>query len=65
MDGPRDCHAEQNKKDKHMLSLICRIFLKNGTNELIYKTVTGVEKTMLWLPRGKGARRINWDAGTM
>ena len=39
IDGPRDCHTEWSKsdKDKYHISLICGI-LKNGTNELIYKT---------------------------
>ena len=39
MDGPRDCHTELSKldKDKYHTSFICGI-LKNGTNELIYKT---------------------------
>ena len=29
--------VSQTEKDKHMISLICRIW-KNDTNELIYKT---------------------------
>ena len=31
--------VSQKEKDKYMISLICGI-LKNGTNELIYKTET-------------------------
>ena len=31
--------VSQTKKDKyHIISLMCRIFLKNDTNKLIYKT---------------------------
>ena len=40
MDGRGDCHTEWSKSEKdkyHMISLVCGI-LKNGTNELIYKT---------------------------
>ena len=41
-DGPRHYHTSevsQTKKDKYqMISLICRIFKKNDTNDLIYKT---------------------------
>ena len=35
--------------------------LKNGTNELIYKTEieSQMQKTKLWLPREK--REINWE----
>ena len=44
-------------KDKyHMILLICVIFLKNDTNEFIYKTETDsqAQKTNLWLPKGDG-----------
>ena len=41
MDGPRDYHTKWSKSDREqqisMISLTCGI-LKNGTNELIYKT---------------------------
>ena len=30
--------VSQTEKDKYMISLTCEIFLKKGTNELIYKT---------------------------
>ena len=43
----------QTEKDKyHMVSLICDI-LKNGKNELLYKTESQMYKTNLWLPRGE------------
>ena len=50
--------SEVNQKDKgkyHMISLICEI-LKNGINELIYKTEIDpqTQKTNLWLPKWKG-----------
>ena len=45
-------HTEKDKY--HILSLRCE-FLKNDTNELIYKTETDSDfKTNLWLPNGKG-----------
>ena len=50
----------------HMTSLICGI-LKNGTNELIYKTEieSQMQKTNLWLPRGESrdGGEINWETG--
>ena len=48
--------VSQAEKDKHhMISLICGI-LKNGANELIYKTEidSQTQKTNLCLPKGKG-----------
>ena len=46
----------QTEKDKyHMVSLICGI-LKNGKNELIYKTESQMYKINLWLPRGVGGK---------
>ena len=49
--------VSQTEKDKyHMISLICGIqFLKNDTNELIYKTETDLQvlKTNLLLTKGK------------
>ena len=49
-----------------MILPICGIFLKNDTNELIYKTETAsqTQKTHLWLPKGKGGGRDTlgaWD----
>ena len=72
MDGPRDSHTKWSKSDRerqisyditHMWNLI---FLKNDTNELIYKTETDSEtlKTNSWLPKGKGWGRDKlgvWD----
>ena len=61
MDGPRDCHTEwssQTEKDKyHIISIICEI-LKNGTNELFYKT-----KQTYGYQRGNGGRDKlgDWD----
>ena len=48
-----------------MISLICGI-LKNGTNELIYKTEleSPMQKTNLWLPGDKAGGGINWETGT-
>ena len=40
-DGPRDCHAESSKSDRERqitYDIACMWNLKNGTNELIYKT---------------------------
>ena len=44
-----------------MESLTCES--KKGTNEPIYKTEieSQMQKTNLWLPRGKVGRRINWE----
>ena len=66
MDGPRDYPTKWSKSDRdkyHMISLICGILKKNGTNENkmvqinIYKTDSQIQKTNLWLP--KGCRGIN------
>ena len=46
--------VSQTEKDKYcMISLVCGI-LKNGTNELIYRTEIELkmQKTILWLPGG-------------
>ena len=64
MDGLRDCHTEQNKKDKYMISLICRIFKKNGTNELTYKTEShryGRQHCGYPGERGEKDTRGGWD----
>ena len=48
--------VSQKEKDKYcVISLTCGI-LKNGTNELIYKTKIDLQtlKTNLGLPKGKG-----------
>ena len=38
--------------------------LKYDTNELIYETETGSQRTDLWLPRGRrGAGRMEWEFG--
>ena len=42
MDGPREYHTKWSKPDKdkyHMISPACGIWEKNGTNELIFKTI--------------------------
>ena len=57
--------VSQTEKDEyHMISLIHGI-LKNGTNELIYKTEieSQIQKTNLWLPGGEGGGEINWEIG--
>ena len=41
MDGPRDCRTEQSKSDRDRqisYDIIYMWNLKNGTNEVIYKT---------------------------
>ena len=51
--------VSQTEKNKyHMISLICGIYEKNDTNELIYKTETDpqTQKTNLQLPMGKWGR---------
>ena len=58
MSEPRDCHIKWSKLDTdkyHMILLICGIFTKKGTNELIYKpeAVSQIWKTNLWLLGGK------------
>ena len=56
--------VSQTEKDKYMRSLICGI-LKNGTNELIYKTetVTDVENKLMVTKRerwwGGGWYKLN------
>ena len=66
VDGPREYYPiEIRQKDKnYMISLMWNI--KNNTNECIYKTETGsqVEKTNLWLPKGRVKRgRTNYGYG--
>ena len=66
MDGPRDCPTEwsQREKDKHHITaFIHEIQKKNGTNELIYKTESQMQKTNLWLPRGKRQGGMNYETG--
>ena len=48
-----------------MMSLICRI-LKNGTNEMIYKTgtVTCAENKLMFT-RGESRGEINWELTTI
>ena len=58
--------VSQTGKDKyHMIALICGIFLKNDTIELLYKTEIEpqTENTNLWLPKVKvrGGGGINQD----
>ena len=46
-----------------MILLICGFFLKNGTNELIYRTEieSQMKKTNVWL-QGEGRDKLgNWD----
>ena len=62
MYGPRDYHT-QTEKRKLSYDII---YLKNDTNELIYKTETDsqTEKIILWFPKGKGGGRDKlgvWD----
>ena len=56
MDGPRDYHTKWSKSDKyHIILLICGMWKKNDTNELIYKTAmdSQMSKTNLQLPKRK------------
>ena len=56
----------QKEKDKyHMISLICRIWHKYGTNELIYKTETDSDiENRLVVAKGVGAGRgMDWEFG--
>ena len=52
--------VSQTEKDKYMRSLICGI-LKNGTNELIYKTepVTDVENELMVTKRERGGYKLD------
>ena len=54
-------------KTNIMISLICGIFKKNNTNELIYKIEVDsqTQKTNLWLPQGTvgSERRYNGSLG--
>jgi len=56
--------ASQKEKDKYLMISLMRGILKNGTNELIYKTETGsqTQKTSLRLPKGKEGKGSigNW-----
>jgi hypothetical protein len=44
-------------KTNVMLLLICWIWKKEHTNELIYKIDPQTQKINLWLPKGKGGKR--------
>ena len=72
MDGPGDCHTQWNKSEKDKYNtVICKIYIfkyntyilniKNGTNELIYKTESLIQKTNLQLPEVKQGGGINWE----
>ena len=56
MDGPRDYHTRKSKSGKehkyNMISLMCGIYFKNDTNELIYKTEADI-KNKLMVAKGK------------
>ena len=39
MDGPKDYHTTKT----NMISLMCEIYIKNDTNELIYKRGTDLQ----------------------
>ena len=61
MDGPRDYHTKWSKPDRERQLLYDITYtwnLKNSTNEHIYKTGTDsqIQKTNLWLPKGKVGR---------
>ena len=74
MDGPREYYTKWSKSDRERQISYdvthCRTwFLKNDTNELIYKTETVLQilKTNLWLPKGKFGGKDKsgtWDEHT-
>ena len=69
MDGPGDDHTKWSEPDRdkyHMISLICGILKKHGTDELIYKIETDSQTEImnLQLPKGNGVGRDklkDWD----
>ena len=56
--------SELRQRKTNMISLTCEIST-NGINELIYKTEieSQMQKTNLWLLRGKERGGINWEIG--
>ena len=56
--------SQTGRAKYHMMQVICGI-QDNGANELIYRTEieSQMEKTYIWLPRGKEDGGINWEIG--
>ena len=54
---------EQSLISSYHILLICGIFSKNDTNELMYKTETDSQKTNLWLLKEWGWGGINEEFG--
>ena len=50
--------SKLDRKRQILYDIIYMWYLKNNTNESIYKTETDsqTQKTNLWLPKGKGGR---------
>ena len=69
MDKPRDYHTKWSKSDRERqisYEITYMWNLKYDTNELIHETETDsqIQRTDLWLPRGRGRRRVlNWEFG--
>ena len=57
--------VSQKEKDKHHLILLKCGIQKNGRDELMCKAEieSQMQKTNLWLPRGKGRGGMNWRLG--
>ena len=62
MDGPKDYHTTKT----NMISLMCEIYIKNDTNELIYKRGTDLQiwKTNLWVSVRGRDKLGAWDEHT-
>ena len=60
MDGPRDCHTEWGKSDRERqisYDITYMWYLKNNTNEYIYKTETDSQTQETYgYQKGKGGR---------
>ena len=56
--------SQKEKNKYHILTHICGI-QKNGTDELPCKAEieTQMQRTNLWIPRGKGEDGMNWEIG--
>ena len=64
MDGPRADYTKQSRsgKEKQIPYDITYMWnLKYDINELIYKTDSQIQRTDLWLPRGKSAKAVGGE----
>ena len=56
-DGPRNCYSKWSKSEKGKFHMTSHMWnLKNGTHEFNYKVEIHSQKTILYLPKGKGGR---------